>query len=431
MGLKPSSSEPSRRENGQRSPPGAKPFFARYKTFTALRHRNYRLFFFGQVTSLSGTWMQWVAQGWLVYELTKSAFALGVVGFATRLPVIFLSLIAGVLADRVEKRRILLVTQVVSMILAFVLAGLTLSGRVEFWQVVVLGALAGATHSFDAPTRQSFYKELVGEEDLMNAIALNSTIFNAARLVGPALAGVLIKYIGTGGCFLINGVTYLAVIAAYLQMRLPPLEKVQDRGTHWEELKEGLTYVWNHAVVRTGVTLIAFASLFTFSYGTLLPVFADVVLRGGSGTYAALMASVGAGALVSALTVASLGNVKRKGYLASTGVMLFPAVLILISFSRTAAAAAILCFLLGTAMILMTASMNTLVQTAIPDRMRGRIMSLYVLVFLGAMPFGNLISGRIAEWLGVVSALRIGAVMSLAVALALLVRTREFVRYRA
>ena len=169
--------DPSRDGAGPAAPAGPEGRPARLRTFTALRHRNYRLFFFGQVTSLSGTWMQWVAQGWLVYEITRSAFALGVVGFATRLPVIFLSLIAGV------KRRILLVTQVVSMVLAFVLAGLTLSGRVEFWHVVVLGALAGATHSFDAPTRQSFYKELVGEKDLMNAIALNSTIFNAARLV--------------------------------------------------------------------------------------------------------------------------------------------------------------------------------------------------------------------------------------------------------
>jgi MFS family permease len=404
---------------------------SRWRTFAALRHRNYRLFFFGQVTSLSGTWMQWVAQGWLVYEITRSAFALGVVGFATRLPVIFLSLTAGVLADRIEKRRILIVTQVISMVLAFILAGLTLSGRVTFWHVVVLGALAGATHSFDAPTRQSFYKELVGEEDLMNAIALNSTIFNAARLVGPALAGILIKYIGTGGCFLINGVTYLAVIAAYLQMRLPPMEKVEDRGSHWEELKEGLSFVRNHPVVRTGITIIAFASLFTFSYGTLLPVFADVVLRGGSGTYAGLMASVGAGALLSALVVASLGNVRQKGVLASSGVVLFPTVIILVSFARSFAVASVLCFLMGMVMILMTASMNTLVQTAIPDRMRGRIMSFYVLVFLGSMPFGNLVSGRIAEWLGVVNAFRIGGVASLAVSLTLLARTREFVRYRA
>ncbi len=425
MGLEPS------RERAEPQPAAGPKGAARFRTFSALRHRNYRLFFFGQVTSLSGTWMQWVAQGWLVYEITRSAFALGVVGFATRLPVIFLSLIAGVLADRVEKRRILIVTQVIAMVLAFALAGLTLAGRVEFWHVVVLGALAGATHSFDAPTRQSFYKELVGEKDLMNAIALNSTIFNAARLVGPALAGILIKYIGTGGCFLINGVTYLAVIAAYLQMRLPPMSEAGVRGTHWEELKEGLSYVRNHPVVRTAVTVIAFASLFTFSYGTLLPVFADVVLKGGAGTYATLMASVGAGALVSALTVASLGNVERKGYLASAGVILFPTVLILLSFARGVMAASVLCFLLGAAMILMTASMNTLVQTAIPDRMRGRIMSLYVMVFLGSMPLGNLVSGRIAEWLGVVSALRIGAVASLIIAGILLLRTREFVRYRA
>jgi MFS family permease len=413
---------------GLESPGG---FFTRFRTFSALRHRNYRLFFFGQVTSLSGTWMQWVAQGWLVYELTRSAFALGVVGFATRVPVIFLSLGAGVLADRVEKRRILLVTQFISMVLAFILAGLTFSGRIEFWHVVVLGALAGAAHSFDAPTRQSFYKELVGQEDLMNAIALNSSIFNAARLVGPALAGVLIKYIGIGGCFFINGVTYLAVIAAYLLMRLPPFGREREPRTHAEELREALGYVYNHPVVRTGVTLIGFASLFTLSYGTLLPVFADVVLSGGSGTYAALMASVGAGALVSALIVASLGNVERKGYLASAGLILFPVMLILISLARSMTAASALCFLMGMAMILMTASMNTLVQTAIPDRMRGRIMSLYVLVFLGAMPFSNLVSGRIAEWLGVVSAFRLGAVASLVVTVALLARTREFVRYRA
>ena len=431
MGLGPVLDETSGPPGQRPGRPGGKGFLARFRTFSALRHRNYRLFFFGQVTSLSGTWMQWVAQGWLVYELTRSAFALGVVGFATRLPVIFLALIAGVVADRVEKRRILLVTQAVSMVLAFVLAALTLSGRVEFWHVVFLGALAGATHSFDAPTRQSFYKELVGEKDLMNAIALNSTIFNAARLVGPALAGILIKYIGTGGCFLINGITYLAVIAAYLMMRLPPAERAEDRRSHWEELKEGLGYVHRHAVVRTGITIIAFASFLTFSYGTLLPVFADIVLRGGAGTYATLMACVGAGALVSALIVASLGNVERKGILASTGVILFPTVLILLSFARGVLIAAVLCFMLGIVMILMTASMNTLVQTAIPDRLRGRIMSLYVLVFLGSMPLGNLLSGRVAEWLGVVSAIRLGAAASLLAALVLLARTRDFVRYRA
>ncbi len=431
MGLAPPGSGTPTTQEGHGGAAGAGRTPARWKTFSALRHRNYRLFFFGQVTSLSGTWMQWVAQGWLVYELTRSAFALGVVGFATRLPVVFLSLIAGVLADRIEKRRILIVTQAVSMVLAFILAGLTLSNRVEFWHVVLLGALAGATHSFDAPTRQSFYKDLVGREDLMNAIALNSTIFNAARLVGPALAGILIKYIGTGGCFVINGVTYLAVIGAYLGMRLAPMEKAEDRRSHWEDFKEGLVFIRDHPVVRTGVTIIAFASFFTFSYGTLLPVFADVVLRGGSGTYAGLMASVGAGALVSALGVASLGNVERKGVLTAAGVILFPIVLILISFTRSVAAASMLCFLLGLVMILMTASMNTLVQTAIPDRLRGRIMSFYVLVFLGAMPFGNLLSGRIAEWIGVVSALRIGAAASLAAALTLLSRTRQFIRYRA
>lgn len=403
----------------------------RAQTFNALKHRNYRLFITGQVISLSGTWMQRVAQAWLVYELTKSAFALGVVGFATRAPVIFLSLFAGVLADRADKRRILILSQTAAMVQAFILAALTLIGVVEFWHVAVLGVILGASQSFDAPTRHSFLKEMVGQKDLMNAIALNSTAFNMARLVGPAIAGILIYTVGIGGCFLVNAFSFVAVIVAYTLMRFAPRRTEISRKSHWEELREGLRYVRDHPVVKVAVSLIGLASLLTFSYATLLPVFANRVLGGDARLYAGLMASVGAGALISALVVASLGNYERKGLLATVGVLSFPATVIVLSFTRTAVPASAVCFLLGIAMILLTASMNTLVQSTISDRLRGRVMSLYVLVFLGSLPFGNLLAGRLADTLGIVATLRLGAGLSLALSAALLTRTGAFVRLRS
>jgi MFS family permease len=406
-------------------------FLMRAPTFNALKHRNYRLFITGQVISLSGTWMQRVAQAWLVYELTKSAFALGIVGFATRVPVIFLSLFAGVLADRADKRRILIVSQTVAMVQAVILAVLTLLGVVRFWHVAVLGVILGATQSFDAPTRHSFFKDMVGPKDLMNAIALNSTAFNMARLVGPAIAGVLIYTIGIGGCFLANALSFVAVIVAYTCMRFGPRRTEVTQKSHWEELREGLRYVRDHAVVKTAVSLIGIASLFTFSYATLLPVFANRVLGGDARVYAGLMTSVGAGALISALAVASLGNYERKGLLTTIGVLAFPATMIILSLTRTLVVASAVCFLLGIAMILLTASMNTLVQSAISDRLRGRVMSLYVLVFLGPLPFGNLLAGKLAESLGVITTLRLGATLSLLLSAILLMRTRAFVRLRA
>jgi len=370
--------------------------------------------------------MQRVAQAWLVYELTRSAFALGVVGFATRAPVIFLSLFAGVLADRVDKRKILITSQVFAMAQAFVLAILTFTGTVEFWHVAVLGAVLGSTQAFDAPTRHSFFKDMVGEKDLMNAIALNSTAFNTARLIGPAVAGVLILTVGVGGCFLINGLSFLAVIVAYLMMRFGERSAPQATGSHWQELKDGLDYVRSHETVRTAVYLITTASFFTFSYATLLPIFASDVLGGDAGVFAGLMTAAGAGALISGLVVASLGDHKRKGLLSSIGVVWFPLSLIALSFARSRPLAVALCFILGLGMILLTASMNTLVQSSITDKFRGRVMSLYVLVFLGPLPFGNLLAGRLAEALGVIPTMRLGAGISLVVSLFILSRSRRF-----
>jgi predicted MFS family arabinose efflux permease len=317
------------------------------------------------------------------------------------------------------------------MLQAAVLAVLVLTEAIEFWHVAVLGALLGTTQAFDAPTRHSFFKDMVGSDDLMNAIALNSTAFNTARLVGPALAGVLIYTVGIAGCFVVNALSYLAVIAAYFLMRFERQTKEPGDRTHWDELKEGLRYVRNHETVRTAVYLIGVASFFTFSYATLLPVFASRVLEGDAGVYAGLMTAAGAGALIGGLVVASMGDYPRKGALVAGGVAAFPAVLISLSFTQTHTIALVLCFILGIAMILLTASMNTLVQTAIADRFRGRVMSLYVLVFLGPLPFGNLLAGKLAETLGVVITLRLGALISLVISLFLLYRTPRFVRFKA
>ncbi len=397
--------------------------------FGALKYRNYRLFLVGQLTSLSGTWMQRVAQGWLVYQLTDSAFALGLVGFATRVPVLFLSLFAGVLADRVDKRRILVASQTVAMFQAFVLAALTLSGKVQYWHIVLLGTLLGATQSFDAPTRHSFFKDMVGGEDLMSAIALNSSAFNSARLIGPALAGILIYAVGIGGCFLINAISFMAVILAYLSMRLPN-RRTDSKRSPWEDLIEGLAYVRRHPIVQTALSLIALASLFTFSYATLLPVFADRILGGQAGVYAGMMTAIGAGALISALILAFFGNISRKGLLTTFGVFAFPLSLLALSFSRTPTIAYIICFLTGLAMITLTATMNTLVQSAIEDRYRGRVMSIYVLVFLGPLPFGNLIAGKLAEIFGVIAMLRLGTIVSLIISSLIVVARPTFVRFR-
>jgi hypothetical protein len=252
-----------------------------------------------------------------------------------------------------------------------------------------------------------------------------------ARLVGPAIAGVLIYAIGIGGCFVVNALSFVAVIVAYLMMRFEPRPIEVSGRSHWEELKEGLDYVRDHVVIRTAVALIGVASFLTFSYGTLLPVFANRVLGGDARVFAGLMTAVGAGALVTALIVASLGNFERKGLLTTVGVLAFPSSMIALSFMHTTGLATSVCFLLGVAMILLTASMNTLVQSAISDRLRGRVMSLYVLVFLGPLPFGNLLAGRLAETLGVITTLRLGAGISLVVSSILLARAARFTRFRA
>jgi MFS family permease len=366
-------------------------------TFTAFRHRNYQLFFLGQMVSVIGTWMQTVAIGWLVYDLSHSAFTLGWVKFLSAIPITLLTVVGGAVADRTEKRRVVVVTESAAMVLAFVLAALVYFRVVKIWQIALLGLLEGITDAFDIPTRQSFIVEMVGKQDLMNAIALNSSLFNGARVFGPALAGVLIGVIGLAGCFFLNGMSYVAVVAAYLAMRLPATAPVAERRSIWHEQLEAWRYVVSHRTIRVIVALVAIFSLFGWPYSVLLPVFARDVLHTGASGYGFLMTTNGFGALVGALTLASLGDSPHKRKLFYGGLFGFCAMLIAFAQSTIYWLSAAALAGAGFFMIIFFATANTAVQTRVPDELRGRVMGIYALAFLGLTPFGSLLAGAIAR----------------------------------
>ena len=335
-------------------------------TFAAFRHRNYRFFFGGQLVSLVGTWMQMVAEGWLVYQLSNSSFTLGFIRFLNTIPFTVLTLVGGAVADRMDKRRILLATQTVSMFLAFTLAGLVFSGSVKVWHVAVLAFLLGIANAFDVPARQSFVVDMVGKEDLMNAIALNSSMFNGARVFGPALAGVLIGVFGVAGCFTLNGLSFLAVIAGYLAMRMPPAQpKTGQQASIREATVEALKFVAGNRVLRTVMSLVAIVSLFGWPYSVLMPVFARDILHVGATGYGYLMAANGIGALLGALTLASLdGQVKRRK-LVFTGVLGFSLMTFLFALSRNVWLSAAALAAGGWFMIVFFATANTSVPVAL------------------------------------------------------------------
>ena len=381
------------------------------KTFAAFRHRNYRLFFSGQLVSVIGTWMQQVALGWLVYQLSNSAFTLGAVRFLSAIPITLLTLVGGAMADRVEKRRIVIMTESMAMALAFVLAALVYFHIIKIWQIALLGLLEGITDAFDIPARQSFVVDLVGKDDLMNAIALNSSLFNGARVFGPALAGVLIGVIGVTGCFFLNGVSYFAVVAAYLAMRLPAVTQRPERKPMRHETMEALRHVCGHRVLRAVVSLVTIVSLFGWPYSVLLPVFARDVLHVGAGGYGYLMAANGLGALVGALTLASLGDSPRKRELFYGGLFGFCIMLCVFARSHTYLLSAVALAGSGFFMIIFFATANTAVQTRVPDELRGRVMGIYALAFLGLTPFGSLIAGALAKATSASFAVTLGAVI--------------------
>lgn len=374
-----------------------------YLTFRALRHRNYRLFFLGQCISLIGTWIQQVAMSWLVYSLTKSALLMGIITFASSLPSLLVSPFAGVLIDRVNKRRTLMLIQSLFMVETFVLAILAISGVVQVWHIIVLGVLMGITNAIDMPLRQAFVVQLVDDsEDLSNAISLNSSSFNLARLIGPAIAGVLIASVGEGICFLLNALSYIAVIWAIFLMKInsaPTRKSTKSNMLH--ELKEGFSYALYSKPIRTIIFYIAASSLLGMSFFVIMPIFAKEILHGNAQTLGFLMSSSGIGALIGALYLAakkSSVGMEKWIYFAS---LLCGVGLVGLNSITKLWMALIGLFIIGMGVVIIIACCNTLIQNLVDDDKRGRVMSLYTMAFMGTMPFGSLLEGAIADRIGV------------------------------
>jgi MFS family permease len=379
-------------------------------TFSALRHPNYRLWFIGQLVSLVGTWMQNTAQGYLVYELTRSPAYLGYVGFVSGLPSWIFTLYGGVIADRISRRTVLIITQSTMMALAFILAGLVFTGAVQPWHIVLLAGLLGIANAFDAPARQAFVVELVDRQDMINAIALNSTMFNAATVVGPSAAGITYALFGPAWCFTINGVTYIAVIIALALMRIqvPPLRKRTQ--SMLAEIKEGLAYTLHDRLTLVVTLTMGMVSLFGLSVVTLLPAWAVDVLKGDVTTNGLLLSARGAGALLGALMVASLGRMKVQGKLWTAGSFIMPLTLLFFAGTRWLPLALFILVLVGWGFMIQANTSNALVQTQVPDHLRGRVMGIYTLVFFGGMPLGALLAGGLANYLGEPLTLTLGAI---------------------
>ncbi len=366
----------------------------------SLRHRNYQLFFAGQLVSLVGTWMQSVAQSWLVYRLTGSSFWLGMIGFSSQLPVLLLAPIGGAVADRMRRHSIIIATQAISMALAFALAALTLGGFVRPVHVFVLGALLGVVNAFDIPARQSFLVEMVGRKDLGNAIALNSSMFNGARLIGPAVAGLLVGWIGEGYCFLGNAVSFVAVIAGLSAMRLPAWNPPRHGVSALRGIAQGFQFVVHTPPIRAVLLLLGLVSLLGMPYVVLMPIFADTILHGGPRALGLLMGASGAGAVVGALRVAARRELRGLGRWISTGAIAFGVSLVLFSQSRCLPLSMALLVPAGFAMMVQMSGTNTLVQSMVPDALRGRVMAVYSMVFMGMSPFGALYAGVMATRIG-------------------------------
>jgi MFS family permease len=388
--------------------------FSPRQTFIALSYPNYRLWFYGQIISLFGTWMQSTAQGFLVYELTHSAAFLGYVSFAAGLPSWFLMLVGGVAADRISRRTLLVITQTAMMILAFILAGLTFSGAVQPWHIILLAFLLGTANAFDAPARMALAPELVDRRDLTNAIALNAMMFNTATILGPTIASLVYAAFGPGWCFLINGLSFIAVIVALSLMKLPPMEKpVHPRPSAVHEIKQGFSYVFAHSSILALMIVVLMFATFGFAFVPLLPAWAVDVLGGDVRTNGLLHSARGVGALIGALGIAALGRFTFRGKLLSSGMFLFPLLLLIFSFLRWLPLSLLTLVGVGGALVLVMNLANSLVQTGTEDSVRGRVTSIYTLTFFGFMPIGSLLIGQIAEKTSEPLALQFGSLVLL------------------
>jgi MFS family permease len=385
--------------------------------FASFRHRNFQLYFSGQLVSNAGTWMQVIAQGWLVYQLTHSDLALGVVGFASAIPSLVATPWGGVVVDRVPKRTLLILTQTGAMLLAFLLAALAFTGLVQEWHIVVLAAALGLVNSFDSPARQAFVVEMVGREDMPNAIALNSLMFNSARVVGPALGGLLLAVVGVAWCFTINGISYLAVIWSLWAMELHPQGAKVQAESPWKQFMSGLHHASEQIELGGLIVLSLIFSVFAISYIQLLPAFVDVVLHQNASTYGWLTAAFGTGAVVGALIIANRPRPGWRGNWMFIANILFPIMLSVFIFNTILPLSYVLEFCMGAAFMIEYTMINTLLQTGVADEMRGRIMALYTITFLGFAPFGNLALGALSARIGLSLAVTVFAAISLVLCL--------------
>ena len=380
----------------------------------ALGHRNYKLFFSGQSISLIGTWMTRIATSWLVYRLTGSALLLGVVGFAGQIPSFILAPFAGVLVDRWNRHRLLVATQVLALLQSLALAVLALTGLINIWHVILLSVFQGLINAFDMPARQAFVVEMIEKrEDLPNAIALNSSMVNAARLLGPSLGGVIIALVGEGWCFMLDAVSYLAVIASLLAMKITPrMTRRTDDANILQQLREGWRYAFRFAPIRNVLLLLALVSLVGMPYTVLMPVFANEILRGGPSTLGLLMAASGVGALIGAMFLAARKSVLGLGKYIPLMAGTFGAGLMAFSFSRVLWLSLLLMVVTGLGFMVQMATSNTVLQTIVDEDKRGRVMSFYTMAFMGTAPFGSLLAGSVAERIGAPQTLLFGGMGS-------------------
>ncbi len=394
-------------------------------TFAALQYPNYRLWFYGQMVSLMGTWMQSTAQGYLMYTLTNSPTYLGYVGFAAGVPSWIFMLYGGVVADRMPRRTLLMITQTAMMALALILAGLTFTNLVQPWHIIVLAFLLGVANAFDAPARVSFVTELVDRKDLTNAIALNATMFNTATATGPAVGGLVYAAVGPAWCFMINAISFLAVIVALALMKIQPFERAVMSKSVLKEIREGFRYVRSQVVVRTLMLHVLMLGLFGLGFITLIPAWAVKVLGGDATTNGYLQSARGIGALLGALTLASLSGMAPKGRLITYGGLIFPALLIVFALVNVLPLSLILLLGIGFWFVFFINTANALIQNLVPDQLRGRVMSIYTLTFFGSMPIGSLLAGWVAARYGEPMTVMLGAGIILGYALLVLLRVPQ------
>jgi MFS family permease len=391
----------------------------RNHAFSSFRHPNYKLWFSGQLISVIGTWMQGIAQGWLVYQLSHSEFALGMVGFASAIPVLIVSPWGGVITDIVPKRTLLVITQIASMLLAFVLALLTFTNVVQVWHIMVLAALLGVVNAFDAPARQAFVVDMVDREDMVNAIALNSMLINGARVIGPAIGGYLLVWLGSSWCFLINGISFLAVIASLLAMRLPAHKPLNRLNHPLKQFAEGLSYARQRPEILGLLLLAVFFGVFGMAYSALLPAFVDKNLHTDATGFGAISALFGVGAVLAALFIAAFAKNSWRGKMVTVASLGYPLILAAFGLNSNFPLALFLALALGFGFMIQANSMNSLLQLKVDDAMRGRVMSLYTLTFFGLSPFGSLAAGAVAELIPISLTISVAAAIMFAGSLAL------------